>query len=542
MKRKMVENIEEKVSKTDENLSTTSEKIQEKMVYHSEEKEKVSNNGKRDENDANDKEYKNDKTDKNKDTSSSKPSEKKDEEIDKRFLVDAKKVSMSSIRKQLEFYFSEGNLRRDRFLRERLEAAKDDMVDIDILLTFNRIKDYLGLPKNVPKTSLTTAENRSILADAVKASDVVKVNEDRFRMGRKRRVDMKYERHDFDPKRTIVVEGFPLDCKFEEVRKAIISVYDESKIDYIKLRRVPENENPRSHSQEKLQERSKMEFRGDVFVELKTPNDSNMFQKNVRDIRCRGLRIRSAKPLVKWLQCTRIKRRQTEKTVNKRKRSESDSKPEYEYLGLLTGIEGLVEREDIKAAINADKSVWVAYNRGDSEAIIRFLTDESVDKGVCTFLENMNSFTEKLIEKKKKINKKNRTSVTTDANHEKDTKDTNEEAEPLNEPSPNPDVANTTSASTTDSNANIETKDEETIAKDVHKKKNGNGVPVRDENVSVDVSIKRLHGKELQKYSEILRESFNSNSRGRKRGKNRGFSRAKGKGKTNPTSAKKQRT
>ena len=41
---------------------------------------------------------------------------------------------------QLEFYFGDVNLSRDRFLRSEIEGSEDGFVEITVLQTFNKLK------------------------------------------------------------------------------------------------------------------------------------------------------------------------------------------------------------------------------------------------------------------------------------------------------------------------------------------------------------------------------------------------------------------
>lgn len=47
---------------------------------------------------------------------------------------------LAKIKKQVEFYFSDSNFRKDKFLREKANADPDGFVPITVLLTFNRLK------------------------------------------------------------------------------------------------------------------------------------------------------------------------------------------------------------------------------------------------------------------------------------------------------------------------------------------------------------------------------------------------------------------
>merc|ERR1719183_824900 len=46
--------------------------------------------------------------------------------------------------RQIEFYFSDSNLPRDKFLRETVEADPERYVDIALLLTFSRLRTLLS--------------------------------------------------------------------------------------------------------------------------------------------------------------------------------------------------------------------------------------------------------------------------------------------------------------------------------------------------------------------------------------------------------------
>ena len=51
--------------------------------------------------------------------------------------------SERKILRQLEFYFSESNLPRDKFLRELVERDEDRFVEMKTLLKFQRMRDLL---------------------------------------------------------------------------------------------------------------------------------------------------------------------------------------------------------------------------------------------------------------------------------------------------------------------------------------------------------------------------------------------------------------
>lgn len=77
--------------------------------------------------------------------------------------------------RQLAFYFSDANLRRDRFLREKIVSADDGFVPISVILPFNRLK-LMGCstPEEIssaveaadPKFNLELSEKRDALRRA----------------------------------------------------------------------------------------------------------------------------------------------------------------------------------------------------------------------------------------------------------------------------------------------------------------------------------------------------------------------------------------
>lgn len=56
------------------------------------------------------------------------------------------RLQILMLRDQLNHYFSNSNLIRDAFIREKLQ--KSPLFDLEILLTFNRIKKIMNLSTN----------------------------------------------------------------------------------------------------------------------------------------------------------------------------------------------------------------------------------------------------------------------------------------------------------------------------------------------------------------------------------------------------------
>ena len=79
----------------------------------------------------------------------------------------------SKVRAQMEFYFSDSNLPRDKFLRETVEADPEGFVDISLLATFSRMRALLA-PFGGPHNDETVAA----LVDLLRTSAELTVSDD----------------------------------------------------------------------------------------------------------------------------------------------------------------------------------------------------------------------------------------------------------------------------------------------------------------------------------------------------------------------------
>uniref|UniRef100_A0A673HB39 La-related protein 7 n=1 Tax=Sinocyclocheilus rhinocerous TaxID=307959 RepID=A0A673HB39_9TELE len=93
------------------------------------------------------------------DAARSNQSEKKENEKKKRSRV---KQLLAEVKKQVEFWFGDVNLHKDRFMKNVIEQSRDGYVDISVLTSFNRMK------------KLTT--DVKLIARALKNSAIVEVN------------------------------------------------------------------------------------------------------------------------------------------------------------------------------------------------------------------------------------------------------------------------------------------------------------------------------------------------------------------------------
>ena len=94
------------------------------------------------------------------------------------------------LRNQVEFYFSDSNLPRDKFLRARVDADPEGYVDLQLIVTFKRMKQLNA-----------TAEK---VAAALAGSELVEVSPDGQRVRRKKPLPL----DDTSKERSIYVKGF----------------------------------------------------------------------------------------------------------------------------------------------------------------------------------------------------------------------------------------------------------------------------------------------------------------------------------------------
>lgn len=112
-------------------------------------------------------------------------------EVEKKKRSRVKQV-LADITKQVDFWFGDANLHKDRFLREQIEKSRDGYVDISLLVSFNKMK------------KLTT--DKKLIARALKSSAVVELDLEGTRIRRKQPLG---ERPKDEEERTVYVELLP---------------------------------------------------------------------------------------------------------------------------------------------------------------------------------------------------------------------------------------------------------------------------------------------------------------------------------------------
>ncbi|CAN1218706.1 La protein 1 [Linum perenne] len=117
---------------------------------------------------------------------------------------------------QVEFYFSDSNLPRDKFMTETVTSSEDGMVSLALICSFARMRGYLKLgeikPEDVPEDTLKA------VAEVLAKSASVKLSEDGKKVGRVSPLMKPEEIVEQLDGRTVAVSPLPFDANREALR------------------------------------------------------------------------------------------------------------------------------------------------------------------------------------------------------------------------------------------------------------------------------------------------------------------------------------
>ncbi|TVU29312.1 hypothetical protein EJB05_20875 [Eragrostis curvula] len=165
-----------------------------------------------------------------------------------------------SVLRQVEFYFSDSNLPRDRFLRETVEQSDDGLVSLALICSFSRMKSHLGLDATV-KAETMPEETVLAVAEVLRRSPVLRVSEDGKKIGRAMELLKPDEIIEQVDSRTIAASPLPYNVKLEDVQ-SFFSQY--AKVNSVRL--------PRHYA-------NKKHFSGTALVEFSEEEEA----KNIMD-------------------------------------------------------------------------------------------------------------------------------------------------------------------------------------------------------------------------------------------------------------------
>ncbi|XP_065052382.1 lupus La protein-like [Rhopilema esculentum] len=260
----------------------------------------------------------------------------------------------NKIIRQVEYYFGDKNLPRDKFLQDKINQ-ENGWVSLECLITFNRLK-ILSTDFDVILGALE--KSKTGLLELDKDNKKIRRNPQKEVPSTLDPIMMKASKQ-----KTLYVKGFPTDYTLDQVEE-----FFEGKGEtiFIKMRRDGEN------------------FKGSVFVEFATTEMAKKFL-DMEDLKI-GDTV-----LLKMTRDDYYKKKDEEKKSEKKNKSNTDGQKEEEVedpfvKGCVIYFNGAGEgtsREDLKALFGEHHEIsWVDFNRNDTEGHVRFKEEGAAQKAI----------------------------------------------------------------------------------------------------------------------------------------------------------------
>ncbi|XP_071693315.1 la protein 1 [Rutidosis leptorrhynchoides] len=124
--------------------------------------------------------------------------------------------TVKKVIRQVEFYFSDSNLPKDKFLMNTITQSEDGMVSLALICSFARMRGHLGLGDIKPED--VSEDTVAAVAETLKAnSTTLKISEDGKKVGRTTELPKAEEVIEQLDSRTIAASPIAYDVKLEEV-------------------------------------------------------------------------------------------------------------------------------------------------------------------------------------------------------------------------------------------------------------------------------------------------------------------------------------
>ncbi|XP_057304678.1 lupus La protein homolog B-like [Hydractinia symbiolongicarpus] len=254
--------------------------------------------------------------------------------------------------RQIEYYFGDVNLPRDKFLQEKI-PEDDGWITLECLTTFNRVK----------KLSTDLAE----IAKALKKSDsgLLEINDVDFKV--RRSPDKPLPDHS-DPMvrkasklKTLYMKGFPDTYTLDNIQEFFDKL--EVKSIFIKLRTNDERK-----------------FKGSIFIEFTTQEEAEKLL-NDKELKCEDqlLVVMTRDDYFK-------KKNESRKNPEDEQKNAEEDRKTHRKPGCALYFKNVGEgtsREDLKTLFGEhEKIAWVDFNRGETEGFVRFHDEGAAQKAI----------------------------------------------------------------------------------------------------------------------------------------------------------------
>ncbi|KAI8568788.1 hypothetical protein RHMOL_Rhmol02G0227400 [Rhododendron molle] len=117
--------------------------------------------------------------------------------------------------RQVEFYFSDSNLPRDKFLSKTVSESEDGMVSLALICSFSRMRSHLSLGE--VKAEEVSDDTVKAVAQTLRNSTFLKISEDGTKVGRTTELLKSEEVIEQLDNRTIAASPLEYDVKLEDV-------------------------------------------------------------------------------------------------------------------------------------------------------------------------------------------------------------------------------------------------------------------------------------------------------------------------------------
>ncbi|XP_077997232.1 lupus La protein homolog [Glandiceps talaboti] len=257
----------------------------------------------------------------------------------------------SKIIRQIEYYFGDVNLRRDKFLQEKTKED-EGWVTLETLITFNRLKQ------------MSTDFEVIVAALKKSTSGLLEISEDKTKI---RRCEGKPVPEDSDnlradiKSRSVYCKGFPNDASLDDIQEFLDK---HGKVSTIQMRKTLDTK----------------EFKGSVFTTFDSVEDAKKFvdAESIKYGETETIRLLKAD----YFRKKQEERKAAKKEEKMQKYKEKDEKedgdePGNEYqpgcILYFSGATDQTSREDLHAVFDKHGNVrWIDFTRGETEGYIRF--------------------------------------------------------------------------------------------------------------------------------------------------------------------------
>jgi len=268
---------------------------------------------------------------------------------------------LEKVLKQVEFYFSDSNFPRDKFLREQASQNEEGYVAIKVLISFPRLK------------ALT--EDVKLIAESLETSLDLKVNKEGDMV---RRISPLPEA-DKSKDRTIYTKGFPRDGYTIEQVEQVFSTF--GKIQCVRIRRTREKQTKES-----------------CFVEFSKPEEAKAALSGKPKFQDKELVVMMISDYLqmkkeerkKKIESKQKKRKADDEDTNDNSGKKEGKKEEKRELSrsiiTLKNVGPGVTRENIKEIFGEYGHVkFVDFKQNDPEGFVRFNESQGAQKAVEEF-------------------------------------------------------------------------------------------------------------------------------------------------------------